>query len=128
MLRVTLISLVLFSSLIINAQEIIFCRYLTANGKPIGQIYNRKIFSGEQITILLKKHEPFIENILFITIDKREKNTTKNIVSTLIRPDKMKNWLNYNYQFNTDGSYEIRFKDDMLASRSDFLSSRSLTL
>lgn len=93
------------------SQQIIFCKGVTENGAPIEQISNRKAYIGETIFILLKNNSLFEQNIIFLHIDRREKQSAKNIFSTLIRPDKKNNWTGFNYLFNTDGTYEIYFKD-----------------
>lgn len=112
MLSKTLFSLLILLTVELHSQQIFISRGNTEYGEPIDPFYNQQIPADLTITILLDNNgKNFEQNILFLTIEKSGDQSRAGRINEMIRPPKKNDWLIYNYRFQEEGDYEIRFTD-----------------
>lgn len=111
MLKTILTFLILFSTKILFAQQILISTNYTENGSPIGLIKSKNVELNKTISIILNNgRDKLSDRLLFLYIEK-EGSEPGSQFTKLLRPDKNKNWFAYNYTFTAVGSYEIYFTD-----------------
>lgn len=111
--KIILIFIITFiSSNNLFPQELFFCRGYTETGNPIDSYISNKIPVNQSFVILLRaERNEFENNIMILSIEKKEARFNQIIISQILRPDKNKNWLVFNYKIMEEGNYVVTFTD-----------------
>ncbi len=100
---------IFFTGGVLFAQQVHFCKSVTASGKPVEQKVNWEIKSSSAVFILLDNTQPFKSSMIYLFIDRMMGGNYEAYDSKAVSTDKEKNWISYSYNFTESGNYSVYF-------------------
>jgi hypothetical protein len=96
----------------LKSKQIFIAKTYTEFGEPIGIVQNKQIEVEKTYSIILSNDKnKFKEHLVFLYIEKSSGSDPYDTFYKLIRTDKEKNFVAFNYSFTSEGNYNIYFTD-----------------
>jgi hypothetical protein len=96
----------------LKGKQIFIAKNYTEFGEPIGTVNDKKLELEQTYSIILNSNKnKFKEHLVFLYIEKTGGGDSYDTFYKLIRTDKEKNFVAFNYFFTSEGTYEIYFTD-----------------
>ena len=96
----------------LKGKQIFIAKSYTEFGEPVGIINIKKLETEQTYSIILNSDKnKFREHLVFLYIEKSGDDDSYSTFYKLIRTDKEKNFIAFNYSFTSEGTYEIYFTD-----------------
>jgi len=96
----------------LKGKQIFIAKNYTEFGEPIGTVNDKKLELEQTYSIILNSNKnKFKEHLVFLYIEKTGGGDSYDTFYKLIRTDKEKNFVAFNYSFTSEGTYEIYFTD-----------------
>ncbi len=93
-------------------RQIYIAKTYTEHGEPIGSVHFKNVEKEKTYSIILSSgRKEFKEHLVFLNIDRTSNKNPDNIFSKLIRTEKGKTFVAFNYTFSYEGEYNIFFTD-----------------
>lgn len=100
---------IFFAGSVIVAQQISFCKSVSAEGKPVEQKSVWELKSGSAITILFDNSKPIESSMVYMFIDRMVAGNYEAYDSKAISTEKSKKTITYAYSFTESGNYSVYF-------------------
>jgi len=96
----------------LKGKQIFIAKNYTEFGEPVGIVNIKKLEIDQTYSIILNSDKnKFREHLIFLYIEKTDGGDLYDTFYKLIRTDKEKNFVAFNYSFTSEGTYEIYFTD-----------------
>jgi len=95
-----------------NGKQIFISKAYTEHGEPIGLMQNNRVETGKTYSLILSNgRKDFIEHLVFLYVEKHDGRNSMNQFVKLLRTEKGKTWIAFNYSFSDEGIYDVYFTD-----------------